>query len=45
MLHKRVESTIASTLNVHADIRLVPFGSIPRQEGKTNRTKDLRPKE
>jgi phenylacetate-CoA ligase len=44
-LQKRVESSVASMIGIHADIRLVPSGGLPRSEGKTNRTKDLRPKE
>jgi len=43
-LEKKVYSAIQSALGIGVELRLVPAGSIPRSEGKTPRTKDLRPK-
>jgi phenylacetate-CoA ligase len=41
-LRKKVDSAVSSMLGISAEIKLMPFGSIPRGEGKTVRTKDLR---
>lgn len=39
---KRIESALQSTLNIHADVRLMEPGSLPRSEGKAKRVSDLR---
>lgn len=39
---KRIESALQSTLNIHADVRLMEPGSLPRSEGKAKRVNDLR---
>lgn len=41
-IHDAVEAAVDSMLGIHAEVRLVPSGSIPRSEGKTPRTQDLR---
>ncbi|MDR1598764.1 MAG: phenylacetate--CoA ligase [Oscillospiraceae bacterium] len=43
-IHDEVEASVDSMLGIHAEIRLVPSGSIPRSEGKTPRTQDWRDK-
>lgn len=39
---KRMEAALQSTLNVHAKVRLVEPGSLPRSEGKAQRVVDNR---
>jgi phenylacetate-CoA ligase len=39
---KRIESALQSTLNIHANVRLMEPGSLPRSEGKAKRVNDLR---
>lgn len=39
---KRIEGALHSTLNIHAAVRLMEPGSLPRSEGKAKRVKDLR---
>jgi phenylacetate-CoA ligase len=39
---KRIESALQSTLNVHARVRLVEPGTLPRSEGKAKRVIDNR---
>jgi len=39
---KRIEGALQSTLNVHASVKLMEPGSLPRSEGKAKRVSDLR---
>ena len=39
---KRIEGALQSTLNVHATVKLMEPGSLPRSEGKAKRVNDLR---
>ena len=39
---KRIESALQSTLSIHADVKLMEPGSLPRSEGKAKRVTDLR---
>lgn len=39
---KRIEGALQSTLNIHASVRLMELGSLPRSEGKAKRVNDLR---
>jgi phenylacetate-CoA ligase len=39
---KRIENALQSTLNVHAKVRLVEPGTLPRSEGKAKRVIDKR---
>lgn len=39
---KRIEGALQSTLNVHARVRLMEPGSLPRSEGKAKRVIDNR---
>lgn len=39
---KKLEGAMQSTLNVHASIRFVEYGSLPRSEGKAKRVIDKR---
>ena len=39
---KRIEAALQSTLNVHASVKLLEPGSLPRSEGKAKRVNDLR---
>ncbi|MBR5286589.1 MAG: phenylacetate--CoA ligase [Clostridia bacterium] len=41
---KKLENAMQSTLNVHANIRFVEYGSLPRSEGKAKRVIDNRKK-
>ena len=41
-LKKRLEAALQNVLNVHADIKLAEYGSIPRFEGKAKRVTDNR---
>ncbi len=39
---KRIENALQSTLNIHANVRLMATGSLPRSEGKAKRVIDNR---
>ena len=39
---KRIEAALQSTLNVHARVRLMEPGTLPRSEGKAKRVIDNR---
>jgi Na+-translocating ferredoxin:NAD+ oxidoreductase RnfA subunit len=41
---KKLENAMQSTLNVHANVRFVEYGSLPRSEGKAKRVIDNRKK-
>ena len=41
-LKKRLEAALQNVLNVHAEIKLAEYGSIPRFEGKAKRVTDSR---
>ena len=41
-LKKRLEAALQNVLNVHAEIKLAEYGSIPRFEGKAKRVTDNR---
>lgn len=42
LLKKRLEAALQNVLNVHAEIKLAEYGSIPRFEGKAKRVTDNR---
>ena len=39
---KRIEAALQSTLNIHANVRLMAPGTLPRSEGKAKRVIDNR---
>lgn len=39
---KKIEGALQSTLNIHANVKLMEPGSLPRSEGKAKRVSDLR---
>lgn len=39
---KRIEGALQNTLNIHATVRLMEPGSLPRSEGKAKRVNDMR---
>ena len=39
---KRIEAALQSTLNIHAKVRLMAPGTLPRSEGKAKRVIDNR---
>lgn len=39
---KRLENALQTTLNVHADVKLAEYGSLPRTDGKAKRVVDKR---
>ena len=44
-LTKRIRDDLFAVLSIHADVELVPLGTLPRSEvGKATRVVDLRPK-